>query len=194
MVSDNQVDTNTAPVEQTEVPVGQDETSGDVVKHETYKKTLGEVKNLKAKLAEFEAAKNKEDEQKMRTEKRFEELIVKKEESIKNLSDKLAAINNEMVTSLKSQALERELGGVKKPSYLKAFADFNAISLTAEGEVDVNSLKEVANKFRAEHPDLIKGVEKILPSGSPKPALVPPKVEELDFRFLVRIRMENQNK
>lgn len=152
---------------------GQDTGSG-MVKHETYVKAVDQVKSLKAKLAEFESKlaevntqKELEAEEKLRAEKKTEELLALKEKELAEVKAKYSGLQTSMVSSLKQQALERELGGVLNPTYLK-FADMNLIQLDEEGNVDSESLKACADKFRNEHPMLLKKPDGSLPNGKPK--------------------------
>lgn len=151
-----------------------DNRSADSVDYETYKKAVSREKSLKQRLAEAEAKakefdqwKKEQEEKKLMDEKRYKDLLSRREEELKREREARSSIETQMISSLKKQALERELGGVKKPEYL-SFADLSAIEVDENGQIVAETLKYVAEKYKDDHPDLLKSTPKGMPSGAPK--------------------------
>jgi hypothetical protein len=172
--------------------------STDKVDYETYKRTVSREKALKAQLAEAQAKakefddwKAQQEEQKMMEEKKYKELLTKRDEEIKKEREARSNLQNQMVSSLKRQALERELGGVKRPEYL-SFADLASIELGEDGQIVIESLKSVADAFRNTHADLIKGSSDALPSGAPKAAFQGEAQKELTYKEMLELHQSGR--
>lgn len=132
--------------------------------YESYRKVLNEKKTLAAemkkmqdRLAQIESEKESEEEAKLQSQKQFETLAEKHKKERDTYKQKFDELNNRIVVSAKRSALDAEIGGVLKPEYLE-FADLSKIRILDNGEVDKDSLKEVADAYRTEHPHLLRSV------------------------------------
>ena len=121
--------------------------SKDMHKYKDEKKRLAAEKNeLEARLKAIE-------EEKLVEQERYKELF-EKERSQRELKEKeLQAKEDRYNESLKKSALRSELGNIN-PAYL-VHADLSAIDMLDDGTVSPESVREIANKFRQDHPALI---------------------------------------
>jgi hypothetical protein len=111
------------------------------------------VKEMQAKVAEYETRLKREEEAKLIEQQRYEELYRKEQEQRQQLESKLKQNREQLVKSVKMTALQRELGDIK-PKYL-AHADLDAIVVHEDGTLSSESVMAVANKFREENPELV---------------------------------------
>lgn len=127
------------------------------VSYESHKKLLDEAKNAKLKarefeqkLAEMQAMKEKDETDKLLEQKKYQELAVKLEKENQSLKEKMEKENARIQKIVKLKALKSKLSDVDE-RYISNFASFDDIQLSSDGEVDVDSLEYVAEKFKQEH-------------------------------------------
>jgi seryl-tRNA synthetase len=144
---------------------------GDTVAYETHRRLLDQRKKDQERLAAAEAERDRlrtaaeEAERKRLEEAAAYKDLYEKERKERETKDKLLKDRDEAdKLASKRNALKSELGGAVKDEYL-AFANLAAIPLGADGQPDAQAVKDVAEKFRKEHPSLIgKGAS--LPGGA----------------------------
>ena len=144
---------------------------------------LDESKDYKSKL---QAIKAKEDEQlshkaqleedRLKKEGQFQVLLEQRDKTIAELNSTLEDTNSrlshkeESILNLrKASAFEREIGGkLKKDGYWN-HVDFKAIALNPDtGEIDKESLRNVADNFVKEYKELVNfGANGNFPNGAP---------------------------
>jgi len=151
------------------VPPKQD----DSVAYSTYKRVLDQrkadsskLKTVEEELNALRAEKASSEEAKLAEQGQFKELLeaekLKSEELQRSLNDH----NSRSIARNKEEALRKELGPLKNDEYLK-FADVESISMDADGNIDLESVKQSALKFRDNYPDLLKSESSGLPNNAP---------------------------
>jgi len=126
-----------------------------------YKEVSSDMHKFKARAKEAEARENELaerikaiEEDKLKQEKRYEELYEnEKTEREKERSERMQE-RNLYERAVKISALKDELGGKVKDDYL-SFAQLDKIELKEDGTLSSESVQNVANTFRQEHPGLI---------------------------------------
>lgn len=126
-----------------------------------YKEVSSDMHKFKSRAKEAEAKANELaerikaiEEDKLKEQQRFEELYEReKTEREKERQERLQE-RNLYERAVKISALKDELGGKVKDDYL-SFAQLDKIELKEDGTLSSESVQEVANAFRQEHPGLI---------------------------------------
>ena len=147
--------------EQVVPETAEEEKSEQVVAWESHQKLLSQRKadQKKARQLEQEARELREQLKSIQNAKLEEKQEYKKLyeasraelESIKREQEEKERI---MVNKEKQAALIKELGGLRKNDYLK-FADLENIVIDDSGQIDSNSVRLEANRFREAYPELI---------------------------------------
>lgn len=136
------------------------ETAAEYVRRQAYEevskdmhKFKSKAKDAEARIAEYEAKLKTIEEQKLKDEKRYQELY-EREKQERERAEGVRKKDRELyLRGLKMSALKAELGNIKDV-YLN-HAALNEIEVNEDGSLSSESVREVANKFRQEHPQLI---------------------------------------
>lgn len=113
-----------------------------------------EKADLKAKLAQMEADQKAREEREMAEKQQFEDLWKKEKEEKEQIAQRMQKNDELYRESIKKSHLKDMLGGKIKDQYLD-FADLSKIQLDDAGRPDSESLKQIADKFREDYPELI---------------------------------------
>ena len=153
---------------------GKDTQQDNKVAYETYKKTVDQVHNqkreldeLRSKIAEFNARQESQEKEKLESQQKFEELYKSEQEKASKILEEKSLVEKQFQKHLKENALKSELGKIKKDEYLQ-FADIDSITLDESGTINIDSVKDVANKFRENYSDLLISETNLPPSDAPK--------------------------
>lgn len=140
---------------------GNQDTS-DVVKYETYSRVLGEkkkiqeqMKDMAAKLAEFEAAQRATEEADMKKRGDYEKLLNQEREAKKAIEDQLKAREAQITNSLKLDAVLKALDGQVESQYW-GLIDVDGIPVDPETNTpDELSVKKYAEQFAQKYQRVI---------------------------------------
>jgi uncharacterized protein YdbL (DUF1318 family) len=173
------------------------------VSYESYQKVLNQRKADQAKVKELTQqmqALMQERESANTTaleeQKKFKDLWEQERKKNASLSEQFNGLQNSITESKKKAALAKELGPVKREEYLK-FADLNSIVIDESGEVDMDSVRDVAAKFKKDYADLVSASPaKGLPSAAPKASTATTKVDfsKMSMDELIRYNSELNGK
>lgn len=176
------------------VPPKMDDDNSQYVSYETHKKLLSQRKADQAKAKDLEekynallAEKQANEEQALAEQGKFKEMFEKERQQSQILQDQMREAANRELKFKKEIALKSMLGTLKKDDYL-VFADINAIQLSDDGQIDIESVKEVAEKFQNDHPHLLLQESASLPNGAPKP----PNSNKLSYAEWVQLPAKEQ--
>ncbi len=111
-------------------------------------------KEAEARAAEYEAKLKSIEEQKLKDEQRYQELYEREKQERAKAQEHLENERQVYMRAVKLNALKTELGGNIKDEYL-SHASVDSISINDDGTLSSESVREVANKFRQDHPMLI---------------------------------------
>jgi len=144
------------------------------IRQSTYKRTVNEMKNLKAKhadaiakLAEIEARDRQQEEARLRADKQYEELLKKKDEELSLTRSELERTNKDITDFRKTSAFLSAMGNAKIESKYYNLIPIDNIKLDDQGQIDQDSLVNSVNMFRQEHPRLIVEQRSDLPANKP---------------------------
>jgi hypothetical protein len=128
------------------------------VSYETHRKLLDEAKKAKlkaneldARLAELQASRDKEENDKLVEQKRFQDVALKYEKENALLKETLNQEKNKMISHLKTKAIKGKLSTIND-KYLLQFADLDSLEIDENNEVNEDSIDYVVEKFKQEHP------------------------------------------
>lgn len=113
-----------------------------------------EREELKAGFNELQAQLKAQEEAKMQENEQWKQLYEKREAELEQERNRAKESNSRFTNAVKRSALKQELGGKIKDEYL-SFANLDSISMSEEGMVDSETLRNVANEFRKQHGQLI---------------------------------------
>jgi hypothetical protein len=153
-----------------------DQASGkDQVSHETYKRTVGEVKRLKEQLKESQALKDRlaefEQNEQMRAGKHEETIQSLRAELDKTKKSERSVFQKYAYKSLGSQVREEAMKhGCVDPNALMKLADLSDVEVDAETfEADKEKIAEIVSSMKTSSPYLFtKAAPKVngkMPSG-----------------------------
>lgn len=145
------------------------------VSYESHRKLLDQrkadqlkLKTLQDQISAISQERETHQNSSLEEQKKFKDLWENERKKNAALADQFNGLTKSVSESKKRAALSRELGTVKKDEYLR-FADFDSIVVGEDGEVDLDSVKDVATRFKRDHSDLLAAAPgKILPSGAPR--------------------------
>jgi len=162
MSEENKVNSVSDATPQVSKPV---ETQEEYVSRKAYEEVTRDMHKFKKEREEFKAARNEleaqlkaQEESKMHEKEQFKELFEKRNAELDLLRKEAETERNRFTNATKRAALNQELGGRVKEEYLN-FADLNSVVLTEDGNIDRESVRNVANNFRKEHGQLIPNSE-----------------------------------
>lgn len=111
-------------------------------------------KETEAKISEYDAKLKAHEEAKLKEQQKWQELYERAKKEKEQTLQERQREKELYFNAVKKSALKSELGGKIKDVYLN-HADIQAIELTENGEINPESLRNVANKFRQDFPELI---------------------------------------
>lgn len=158
------------------------EVSKDMHKYKT------KAKELEAKLTEFEQSQKAKEQEELAKQKRFEELYAAEKKRADELFEQKEIERKNFLNATKRSHLLSEIGQLEKPEYIK-FANLDAIEVREDGEIDVTSLKKVAEGFKQEHSALLKKTKvPTLPNNAPITQQQQPKAPQTfnDYKNLLK--------
>lgn len=127
-----------------------------------------EAKELKARLAQFEADAKAKETAELEKKAEFEKLYSQEKQAREEMEARIKRNDELYKESIKRSHLKEALGGKVKDQYLD-FADISKIELDDSGRPTAESLEAVASKFREEHsaliPDSDVGDPSMVPAG-----------------------------
>lgn len=137
------------------------ETEAEFVRRTAYEEVTKDMHKFKKEREEYKAAMNElqsqlkaQEETKMQEKEQWKELYEKREAELELERQKAQNQSSKFTNAVKRSALKTELGGKIKDEYL-SFASLDSVSVSDEGIVDPESLRNVANEFRKQHGQLI---------------------------------------
>ena len=170
-----------------------------------YKQVSSDMHKYKqqAKEAKMEAERLKADleaqqKAKLEEQNRFEELYRKAEEEKTSLLQERQREKQLFTDAVKKSALKTELGGNIKDAYLN-LADYSKIELNEDGSLNSESVRQVANSFRQDHPALVPSpvsgnINAVAPPTNPgiqnEPKTVDTMTKEEKYARLLEIRQQ----
>lgn len=148
------------PVEPTATTSGDpaaDPSKGEVVTYETHRKLLDEKKKIAAKLAELEAAKSVEEQERLRKAGELEKIIEIKDKALQDATAENQQFKKSIEQARKLQAFVKAAGTEVEPKWLNLL-DIDSIKLKPDSstEVDEFSLKAVVDDFKKSWPEAFK--------------------------------------
>ena len=146
----------------------------DFVSHDSYVKAVNEAKNAKAKMREMDARLQEYDElmksqkeAKLLEEKNFTELLSQKNSEIERLSAENQSHIKDKLDFRKMNAavgLLQQKGINIDPKYMGLLPIDNIVISEETGEVIADSVINVVDSFQKEHPRLVAPIGKLLPN------------------------------
>lgn len=134
----------------------------EVVDQKAYKqvaadmhKYKSELKQYKEQLAAIKADKEAAEKQSLYEQEKWKELFQKNEASLKQIQAERDQERNKFLTSHKINNVVQELGGFKKPEYVK-FIDTTKVEMDEDGNILAESVKAEVERIKKEYPELIK--------------------------------------
>lgn len=107
-----------------------------------------------AKAAELEAKMRALEDDRLKEQERYKELYEREKKERETVLAQQAQEKARFTRGLKLSALKAELGGKIRDEYLQ-HANIDAIEMNDDGTLSSESVREIANRFRQEHPQLI---------------------------------------
>lgn len=193
-----------SPPEGSRTPDTDGRTSGDGKKSdfvpkevlESYKsdffKLKDQLKEATGKLSEIEKQKAIEEEQKLRENQNFKELLEKRESENASLQEKIQALEGDVGTFKTREVMGEKVGAFLDQADFKidkkylSFVDFDSIKMDDSGSVIGSSVKDAVEKFRNEHPLLIKNAQPTPNGKQPGGTHNSKKITKAEFQKLYR--------
>lgn len=170
----------------------------DVVAYSTYKKTVGEVKSLKAKLAELEAEREAQSNARLQEQGKWKEAAEdwqKKAKEAEEKAMKVARTFGQKVFAQEAKAVALELGAT--PEALEDIikvGDWSEIEIGEDFSVDRDKLKSSIARMQQAKPFYFKKTvnppKDIVPSNMPQ-ASGSKKLDEMSIDELVSFAKTN---
>lgn len=123
-------------------------------------KYKSQLKDMKAELEQIRAERKAQEEATLIENQKFQELYERAKQENQKLLQDLSEKEEHSKLSAKLSRLKAELGGTIRDEYLQ-FADLSGIVITEDGSISPDSVREVANKFRQDHPSLLPSAENL---------------------------------
>jgi len=167
---------------------------------ESYKsdffKLKDQLKDAKAKIDDFNKQKTIEEENKLRETENFKELLERSEANNASLKEKINTLEGDVGTYKTREIMGEKVGAFIDQADFKIdkkylnFIDFDSIKMDESGSVIGSSVKEAVDKFRNEHPLLIKQPRPTPGGKEPGSSFSSKKLTKAEFQKLFR---ENRN-
>lgn len=138
--------------------------------YERLQKDLVKFKNrfkeVASKNNEYESDLKQREEQKLLEEKRFQELIENQKKEIEGLKGAIGSYETQQMEAKKYSAFTKAVGN-RIPDKFLPVIPLDQIKMV-DGEIDNDSLKEVAGNFLSTYPEIFKGSSGSTPGDYPK--------------------------
>lgn len=178
-----------AEVQQQEV-TQEAQTKKDMVAYETYRRTVGEVKALKAKLAELQAQREAEEQQRLAEQGKWKEKAELLERALKEKDQKFETVVNNFAKKIFTESAKQVAMqvGVRKEAIddVLKVADFSDIEIGEDFSVNQEQLKSKLEELSKQKPWFFEKqkpqVSPVLPST--QAPLVTKKLEDLSWEEL----------
>lgn len=118
------------------------------------------------RVNQLEAEKNVFEETQLAKNKQFEELAHKRSEELQSAQNELTQYKAEVLNGQKKSALKQALGSNINDQYL-GLANLNSIQIH-DGNIDSESVNEVANQFRNNFPEIFSKPSGNIPGAAPQ--------------------------
>jgi len=139
---------------------GQEQQKEEYVSRKAYEEVTRDMHKFKQKQkeesaarAELESKLKAQEEAELREKENWKELFEKKDNELNDFKEELSKKDYAITTQAKKNALRAEIGNIKD-EYL-SLAKLDQLELDEYGAVTQESLHNVANSFREEHPALV---------------------------------------
>jgi len=113
------------------------------------------AKELEKQYRELQQQLKEQEHRKLEEKQEYKKLYEASQSELDRLRAEQQEKQRIMVNKEKQAALVKELGGLHREEYIR-FADLDAIVIEDSGEIDRNSVRLEANRFRESYPQLIK--------------------------------------
>jgi hypothetical protein len=143
------------PVVETPLPV---EEKKDQVSYESHKKLLDEKKRVQEEKEALTLKLKEIEENKLKEESRYKELFESRENELKAIKEQSEKERKALTEHRKLEAFLKEVGGVKKESYV-SLIDTDKIIVESDGSLNKTSLQDYVKSFKEQFPELIKSVD-----------------------------------
>lgn len=167
--------------------INPNENDGKTVSYDSYARLLNQRKTDQAKLrtaneqlAEIDANKTAKAEADLKEQNKWQELAEQKETEANEYKQKFINVENSIVRAEKINAFENGLGEKLAHASFVNHINVDAIALTDDGNIEVDSLNAEINRFRAEYGGTLTVKTNIptLPSNAPNES-VPKGIEAM---------------
>lgn len=167
------LDVSNAP----ETASGSTENKPDTIAYETHKKLLSQRKSdqekmrgLEQQLNDFVSAQRTSEENKLKEQGQYKELVDQREKEIESLRQENVNYKSSFDKAIKLSAFRDQLGGTVDNSSYYDFVNVDEIVLDAEsGVIDMASVEQVVNQFKQTHSKLYTPrASKALPNDAPQ--------------------------
>jgi hypothetical protein len=159
-----------------------------------FKKLLGQrkadqekLRALTSELESFKSEKQKLEEEKMKHEGNFKALLESREKELektkgllKEFESKIVTFEEAQINQKKINAFNKAVGGRLVNDKLYSLVPLEKIALTDEGEIDMVSLKSVADEYVKEFKYTIGTPKGKMPDGAPQsPKGISPEIDKM---------------
>jgi hypothetical protein len=141
---------------------GEGDPKKDTVAYDTHRKLLEEKKRvqeekraLEEKLQSLEAQKEAEERAKLEEQGNFKKLLEAERAEKKRLEEEHTGLKSTIINAQKQNAVLRFINGRVPTKYVDALLDVKGVAVNADGTVDLETAKLVAQEFEKEHGQLI---------------------------------------
>lgn len=161
----------------TESVSNESETKPETINYDTHKKLLNQrksdqekMRNMEQQLNEFMQAQKANEENKLKEQGKFQELVIEREKEIADLKNENINYKTSFDKAVKLSAFREQLGGTVDNSSYYDFVNVDEIVLDPDtGVVDNSSVESVVNQFKQTHSKLYTPkVSKALPNDAPR--------------------------
>lgn len=159
-----------------------EDSTQDLISKDAYKAVSADMHKYKSRMKELEgmleqmkADKEAEVNAKLMEKEQYHELYKKTEAKLKEVVQERESERKRFVDGHKANAVVANLGGFKKPEYIK-FINLDAVDISEDGNISEASVMSEVDRIKREFPELIKATTaKPLPSDAPKSGTIPTK-------------------
>lgn len=145
----------------------------EFVEKKLYKKSLDDMhaskaaqKELKARLDAVTAEVEAKEKASLYEQEKWKELYQSTDKKLTKVLTEQETDRSKLVEVHKKNAVVEQLGGFKKPEYVK-FVNMSAVEMDDSGNISPESIAAEVQRLRKEYPELIKASDvKPLPSGT----------------------------
>lgn len=170
---------------------GQNPPKKDFVSYETHRKLLDEKKKAQAQLSEYQQREAEREKKELEQKGEWQKIIELEKKRADEADQKLKGLEGQFTEAKKMGAILKALdNGVDEKFF--GFLPLDQVILDPEtGEVNLNSVAQVADNFRKTYPELLKPKNgPRLPNGSPQTPPGPSTISEADWKKLSATEMK----